>query len=283
MELTYTNAGGESITLKQSRPYFLTRIDGTGNVRQTVNTFKAPDQDGAFYISSTLDMRNITLEGTVMAVTSDEAYMRRKQFLQIFNPKLHGTLLYRGRQIACVVEEVGFTVSTRQRIPKFFVSLLCPSPFFETPDEVREELASWIPLFEFELEIPEVGMEFGMRQPSQIITVDNIGDVSCGCEIVFRALGTVTNPELLHMDTGEYIRLLTTMSAGEELRVYTHFAGKRVVKIDGSTVANAFSLLDTNSAFFQLAAGHNTLRYDASVNMELLEVSIYYRPQFLGV
>jgi hypothetical protein len=126
-------------------------------------------------------------------------------------------------------------------------------------------------------------MEFGMRQPSQIITVDNIGDVSCGCEIIFQALGTVTNPELLNMDTGEYIRLLTTMSAGDELRVYTHFAGKRVVNVNGTTVTNAFSLLDTGSAFFQLAAGVNTLRYDASVNMELLEVSIYYRPQFLGV
>ena len=62
MELTYINADGRSITLKQSRPYFLKKIDGTGNIRQTVNTFKAPDQDGAFYISSTLDMRNITLE-----------------------------------------------------------------------------------------------------------------------------------------------------------------------------------------------------------------------------
>lgn len=283
MELTYTNVGGKSITLKQGRPYFLKKIDGTGNTRQTVNTFKAPDQDGAFYISSTLDMRNITLEGTVIADTPDEAYTLRQRFLQIFSPKLRGTLLYRGRQISCVVEEAGFTVSTRQRIPGFFVSLLCPSPFFETQDEIREELASWIPMFEFELELPESGMEFGMRQPSQIITVDNIGDVSCGCEIVFRALGTVTNPELLNMDTGEYIRLLTTMSIGDELRVYTHFAGKRVVSVDGSTVTNAFSLLDTGSAFFQLAAGINTLRYDASVNMELLEVSIYYRPQFLGV
>lgn len=283
MELKYTNEGGASITLKQRRPYFLTKIDGTGNVRQTVNTFKAPEQDGAFYISSTLDMRNITLEGTVVADTPDEAYTRRQRFLQIFSPKLRGTLLYRGRQISCVVEEAGFTVSTRQRIPNFFVSLLCPSPFFETPDEIRQELASWIPLFEFELEIPEGGMEFGMRQPSQIITVDNIGDVPCGCEIVFRALGTVTNPELLNIDTGEYIRLLTTMSAGDELQVYTHFAGKRVLSVDGSTVTNAFSLLDTGSSFFQLAAGVNTLRYDAEVNMELLEVSIYYRPQFLGV
>lgn len=283
MELTYINSGGDNITLKQSRPYFLTKIDGTGNIRQTVNTFKAPDQDGAFYISSTLDMRNITLEGTIVANTPDEAYTRRQRLLQIFSPKLRGTLLYRGRQISCVVEEAGFTVSSRQRIPNFFISLLCPSPFFETLDEIREELASWVPLFEFELEIPGGGMEFGARQPSQIITVDNIGDVSCGCEIIFHALGTVTNPELLNIDTGEYIRLLTTMSAGNELRVYTHFAGKRVVSVNGSTITNAFSLLDTGSVFFQLAAGINTLRYDASVNMDLLEVSIYFRPQFLGV
>lgn len=283
MELTYINAAGRSITLKQSRPYFLTKIDGTGNIRQTVNTFKAPDQDGAFYISSTLDMRNIILEGTVLADTPDDAYAHRQRLLQIFSPKLNGTLRYRERQIACVVEEAGFVVSTRQRIPNFFVSLLCPSPFFESLEEMREELASWIPLFEFELEIPESGMEFGMRQPSQIITVDNIGDVSCGCEIVFQALGTVTNPELLNIDTGEYIRLLTTMDAGDELRVYTHFAGKRVISVNGAVVTNAFSLLDTDSVFFQLAAGINTLRYDASVNMELLEVSIYYRPQFLGV
>lgn len=283
MELTYTNSGGESITLKQSRPYFLTKIDGTGNIRQTVNTFKAPDQDGAFYISSTLDMRNITLEGTIVANTPDEAYIHRQRLLQIFSPKLRGTLLYRGRQISCVVEEAGFTVSSRQRIPNFFISLLCPSPFFETLEEIREELASWMPLFEFELEIPGGGMEFGARQPSQIITVDNIGDVSCGCEIIFHALGTVTNPELLKLDTGEYIRLLTTMSAGDELRVYTHFSGKRVVSVNGSIITNAFSLLDTGSVFFQLAAGINTLRYDASVNMDLLEVSIYFRPQFLGV
>ena len=279
MQLTYINADGRSITLKQSRPYFLTKIDGTGNIRQTVNTFKAPDQDGAFYISSTLDMRNIILEGRVLANTPDEAYALRQRFLQIFSPKLNGTLIYRNRQIACVVEEAGFTVSTRQRIPNFFVSLLCPSPFFETLDEVREELASWIPLFEFELEIPESGMEFGMRQPSQIITVDNIGDVSCGCEIVFQALGTVTIGTTKH-DTGEYIRLHDD-DTGDELRVYTHFAGKRVVSVNGSVVTNAF-LTGHRLGIFQLAAGINTLRYDASVNMELLEVSIYYRPQFLG-
>lgn len=283
MELSYINTSGERLSLRQSRPFFLTRIDGTGRVRQTINTFKAPDQDGAFFISSALDMRNITLEGTVVAGTVGEAYALRKRFLRVFTPKQQGLLVYRDRQIACVVEEAGFAASSHERAPNFFISLLCPSPFFEALTEIREELAMWSPLLSFPLEIPDSGLMFALRQPSQIITVDNIGDVSCGCQIVFQALGTVTNPELLNMDTGEYIKLLTTMSAGDEIRVYTHFAGKRVLSVDGSTITNAFSLLDTNSTFFQLAAGINTLRFDASVNMELLEVSIYYRPQFLGV
>ena len=135
MELSYINTSGERLSLRQSRPFFLTRIDGTGRVMQTVNTFKAPDQDGAFFISSALDMRNITLEGTVVAASVDEAYALRKRFLRVFTPKQQGLLVYRGRQIACVVEEAGFPL-LRERAPNFFISLLCPSPFFEAMTDI---------------------------------------------------------------------------------------------------------------------------------------------------
>lgn len=280
MECIYQNTSGESLTLRQAKPFFLTKIDGTGTTRQTVNTFRAPEQDGGFFISSTVDMRNITLEGTIVADTPDKAYELRRRFLQIFTPKRQGILLYRGRQILCVVEEAVLSAGSRERAPNFFISLLCPSPFFESPEEIREELAAWEPRFFFALEIPAAGIEFGVRQPSQIITVDNIGDVSCGCRVVFKSLGTVKNPEIMNVDTGEYIRVNKTMSAGEEIHVFTHFAGKRVINIVGQTASNAFHLLDVSSAFLQLDAGRNVLRYDAALNMDLLEVSIFYRPQF---
>jgi hypothetical protein len=252
-------------------------------VRQTVNTFKAPDQDGAFFISSAMDMRNITLEGTLVASTVDEAYALRQRFLRVFTPKQHGLLVYRNRQIGCVVEEAGFSASSRERAPNFFISLICPSPFFEAMTEIREELAMWSPLLSFPLEIPSGGLMFALRQPSQIITVDNVGDVACGCHIVFLALGGVSKPELMNLDSGEALRLNTTMTAGEELHVHTHFAGKRVTRLVGQEESNAFSLLDTSSVFLQLAPGRNLLRYNAEANLDLLEVSIYYRPMYLGV
>lgn len=283
MELTYMNDDGVTVTLRQVKPLFLTKLDGVGQIRQTINTFHAPAQDGAFYISSTLDMRNITIEGTILAGSVDESFDYRRQLLRIFTPKLRGTLVYRQRQISCIVEEASFAASNVTRAPAFFISLLCPSPFFELLNEIRAELASWKANFSFPLEIVPPGVQLGIRQTSQIITIDNIGDVSCGCEVVFKAIGAVQNPELLNMDTGEFIRINATMTAGQEFHVFTHFAGKRVTSIIGTTESNAFLLLDTGSTFLQLAAGRNTLRYDAAANIDLLEVNVYYRPQFLGV
>ena len=283
MILTYTNQNGKSVTLNQIKPFFLSKLDGVGTVRQSISTFHAPEQDGAFYISSTLDMRNITIEGTILADNIDQSFEYRKQLLKIFTPKLRGTLVYRNRQISCIVEEAGFAVGTVSRAPGFFISLLCPSPLFETLDEIRDELASWQENFSFPLEITPPGIEFGIRQPSQIITIDNIGDVSSGCTVVFKALGAVSNPSLTDIGSGAFIKINEAMQNGEEIHVFTHFAGKRVTRIIGTSETNAFPLLDVGSTFLQIAAGRNTLRYDADSNMDLLEVTVLYRPQFLGI
>jgi len=283
MEVTYINANGERLTLRQARPFFLTRAEGLGRTRQTISTFKAPEQDGAFFIASTLDMRNITLEGTLVARDLEDTYAQRARFLRVLSPKAQGMLVCRGKRVACVVEEAGFVTSSRERAPSFFISLLCPSPFFEALNEIREELAAWMSAFSFALEIPFEGFELGYRQPSQIMTLDNAGDVACGCRIVFRALGTVRDPDITNMNTGQYLRINKTLDPGEEIHVHTSFAGKRVLSVDERTEANAFSFLDTGSTFLQLAPGRNTLRYGAAENMDLLEVSVYHRPQYLGV
>jgi hypothetical protein len=44
----------------------------------------------------------------------------------------------------------------------FSISLLCPSSFFEALDEMQVELASWINMFSFTLEILSGGIEFGL-------------------------------------------------------------------------------------------------------------------------
>lgn len=60
-------------------------------------------------------------------------------------------------------------------------------------------------------------MIFGYRAESVIVDCYNEGDVSTGMRIRFTALGTVTNPILLNVDTGEFIKLNVTMQTGDAL------------------------------------------------------------------
>ena len=126
MQLQYTNGDGVGLTFRQSPPFFLSRLDGIGNLSNKVNTFKAPSQDGAFFVGSAMDMRNITLEGTIVAKNTDEAYALRHQLLHVFTPKTQGTLQFRDRRITCVVEDVKLAVSTKQKVPNFFYRCYAP-------------------------------------------------------------------------------------------------------------------------------------------------------------
>lgn len=82
--------------------------------------------------------------------------------------------------------------------------------------------------------------------------------------------------------TGKFIKLNRIMQEGEIVTVSTHFANKKVLSsLAGGT--NAFSSLDEDSEFLQLDVGTNLLRYDAKVNLNNLEVNVYFRPQYLGV
>jgi hypothetical protein len=177
-----------------------------------------------------------------------------------------------------------FKKSLLRRVVNFFISLLCPSPFFEMLNTIRAELALWQPMFHFVLEIPSgTGVEFGVRQPSQILTIQNPGDAECGCRIRFSAIGSVVNPSLTNLNTGEYVKVLTTLVNGDVIDIYTQFASKHVVKTSGGLTSNAFSLLDVGSTFLQLSVGENLLRYDCDSGLDSLECSLYYSPLFNGL
>lgn len=283
MEARYINESGGSVTLAERAPFFLGKTDGLGNVRNIVSTFKAPSQDGAFFVSDNLDMREITLSGTIVSGGAEETYELRRELIRAFNPKLKGTLIVGDLSIPCTVDEAPVFGDGTARTRTFFVSLLCPSPFFESLNEIRKDLAAWYAMFEFTLEIPEDdGIEFAVREPSLIIEVENLGDVPCGASFEFHALGEVDTPMIINAVTGEYIKLNRVMRSGERIIVSTHFANKKVISniVDEP---NVFPSLDDGSAFLQLEVGSNHFRYDAAEGLDNLEVAVYFRQLYLGV
>jgi hypothetical protein len=293
-KLTYTNSEGQSVKIGAAPPIMLSKCTGIEGAKNSVSTAKAPEQDGETFTGMSLDKGERTLSGSICVSSSTEVESYRRQLITAFNTKLSGTLQFsdRGTRMMkscdCKTEDISFGDPNGQIID-FDVTLLCPNPFWHDIAESVDEIALWLPKFEFDsvngFEIDsEDGMEFGERAPSLIVDVQNPGDVPCGMKIIFTALGTLTNPSIFNVNTREYFKITKTMQAGETIEIDTKFGQKGVAGYLNGETLNYWNYADLpDSTFLQLQPGSNPLRYNADSGLDNLDVTIRYSPQYLGV
>lgn len=286
-KVTYINSRGESITFCNSAPFILSKIEGTGGVDTEIQTTKAPYQDGSTLHDVILGNRVISIEGAVIGRDREDMYEKRQKLSRILNPKLAGTLRYENdavvKEIKAVPEQSPSFKERYSNNQLFLISILCPSPFWLDEYESKEEIALWVGDIEFPIEIPIEGIEMGHRESNLIVNIHNKGDVPCGMKIEFKALASVVNPSLFNIYTREFIKIKRTLQAGDKLVVDTTFGHKRVELIKNGVSTNVFNYIDLESTFLQLEPGDNLYRYDAESGIDNLEVSIYYKPQYVGV
>ena len=283
-KIKYVNGNNKSIELGNAAPFLITTVDGLGSPPNEIYTQKTPFQDGVSVTGSSLESRNIVLEGKIIGGTE-----YRNTLLSVFNPKLDGKLIIdlgnEQRQIECKVEQAPYFSSDRGRHHQdFSISLISPNPFFRDLSENKTDISTEVGNFEFPLEIPVEGLELSIRTISYITNIYNQGDVDTPIKVRLKATGTVINPIIENLDTGEFIRVKRTLAEGDTLEINTAFGNKRVeiIKPDGSR-ENVFHYIDYKSTFFSLEGGDNTIKYDAEVGENNLDVSIYYTPNYLGI
>lgn len=284
-KLTYVNELGQSLNFGDSAPLLVTKIEGLGSPKNIVYRQKSPYQDGTTSTHSTLDERELNIEGVILDNDKDRY---RQVLLKVFNPKLKGYLVYENgnikKKINCEIQQAPYFPSNMQeKYQLFLINLICLNPFWQDLSSIKEEVAIWRGSFEFPLEILESGVEIGYKEPSLIVNIENNGDVPCGIKLDFKAIGTVVRPSLFNINTREFIKINKTLFGGEVLTITTHFGNKRVESNINGVITNAFNFIDLESDFIQLYTGDNLFRYDADEGLENLEVSIYYTPQYLGV
>lgn len=158
--------------------------------------------------------------------------------------------------------------------------------FWREEEETKEDIASWVAAWHFPCVIEKdstKSMIYGYRAESVIVDCYNEGDVSTGMRIRFTALGTVSNPILLNVDTEEFIQINATMKTGDVIEINTKYGSKGAKLIRDGVETDYFRYIDVDSTFMQLAIGDNMFRYDAASGVNSLEVSIFYSKEFLGV
>lgn len=285
--LIYTNERGESIEFSHASIYNTNKVSGLSDIRNAIYSINSMGQDGDTYLGNRIQSREIEILGSIATRDKAEALTMRRNLNHVLNPQIGAKMIYEygdfRRVIDCRVDNAPM-YSRKAIFQDFTVQLVCHNPFWREETESATDVAAWLGGFEFQLEIPiDTGIEMGSREPSIIVNVYNQGDVKTGIRIDFRAIGTVANPSLLNIYTGEFIKVNYTLEAGDVLSVSTYYGGKEVILKTGGGSMDAFRYLDADSSYLQLDVGDNLFRYDAESGVDALEVSIYHNNQYLGV
>lgn len=281
----FENERGQQIEFSIRSSFFLQNIDGISGLKNIIYQNKGMGQDGSTYMGSTLGNRNIVIQG---AITENKEQNRIK-LLSIINPKLKAKLIYADgnikKYVECVVETA--PTITKDYNPKYQISLLCPNPYWRDTAESKKQIVLWKGDFHFPLIIPQdKGIIIGHREPSLIVNIENNGQVKTGMVIEFYARGTLKNPSLFNVNTREFIKVNKEMVAGEKIIVNTNYGKKKITQdINGvkTDILNYLDIVGGGDTFLQLDVGDNLFRYNADENLNNLEVSIYFSPQYLGV
>ncbi|NFG97929.1 phage tail family protein [Clostridium sporogenes] len=281
----FENEKGQQIEFSIWSPFFLQNIDGISGLKNTIYSSKGMGQDGSTNTGSTLDDRNIVIQGAI----TENKELNREKLLSIINPKLKSKLIYIDenvkKYVECIVETA--PIIPKENNPKFQISLLCNNPYWKDYIDSKVNIALWKGDFHFPLVIPQDnGITMGHREPSLIVNVLNNGQVKTGMIIEFFARGTLSNPSLFNVNTREFIKINKGMVAGEKFIINTNYSKKKILQnLNGVTtdILNYLDIVGGGDTFLQLDVGDNLFRYNADSNLDNLEVNIYFSPQYLGV
>jgi uncharacterized protein (UPF0333 family) len=272
------NSYGYKLEFGYSFPFYLDSYSGIHNYDGNVATIKSAFGIGVSYIGTSVNQRNINL--VIAFKDGPDLITRKQQLYNIFPLKDHGTLFYYEsdieRKINYYVENVNLV--RKANYVYATINLLCPSPYFMDSTETITTLNNWDKLLEFSLEIPDgTGIEFGSKNESTSIEIENNSHIAYGMTITFVANGTVVNPTLKNTKTGEMMKLNFTLELGEQIVIETYNNEKKIIHIDSNlNETNITNALVFGTKFLQIPNGVNRYVSSADNGASSLDCSISY-------
>jgi hypothetical protein len=260
----WTDADGNIIDFKKPL-YRVHEVWGVSDIKTTVQTQKAPFQDGETFIDALLDVRQIGIRLTVTADSQNDLQDARRNLIRLLNPK-KGEGIFR-----CLTEE-GDAYSIAA-IPDNSPAAMGK---LGEGEAVKQQVFSlnWLacdPLWYSAAQIVTLSASF---------TANNAGDETTPIELMIEADGAdVVKPKITNTDTGEYIELDYTIADGEEVYINTDFGKKEITLVSDDT--NLFNKLTSASTMFSLPAGTSNLTYTLTSGGRAGELRFY--PRHLGV
>lgn len=291
--------GGERQDCHNDFGYILQDFRGESNTLANEQTQKAPFQVGVSLFNVDVSPRILTLNGKIIGRNRNHLFQLRSDLirafsfepdrdfepLELFNagtvryflPTLFGERELFIKGIPRDSPQLNMVEGTNNMVD-FDIEFFCPGGFWIDSESFTERLPNAEGGgFEFPIEFP---IEFPLLLNQ--ITINNPGLVSA--PVVMTIQGEMLNPTIRNLTTGKSITLLTSISASEQIKIFTEFGQKRIIRISGGVETNAINTLAlTDADFWSLAPGNNLVEFVADANEPGSFIQIQYNPRYAGV
>lgn len=283
---------------------YLYKSDGIdwGSASAKHNTYNYPGQVGVSIYSSKINERDISITAWVYYMLSEKEQMtvpiserktyaynkikKKKDILSgVFNPvdtvRISTGGYYIEGKPAASVRYGSDEADNNLYFCKFSVEIYCNNPMFKKETIVKKAISGDIPCFSFPFTLTPQGYVFGTRKNYLTLVIENEGNVAIGGRIILRARGTVVNPSVTNIETGEVMKINKTMVTGEEITITTVDGAERGVVGDiGGAKENYLKYWNFNNAWIKFQKGTSLVEY-ASENQaeEQLDVTIELNPE----
>lgn len=273
-------------------PYYILDTADWGQIESNHHSYKYVNQIGVYVTGTSLETRDVSITGWVIAKTETQMDERKKMLNRFVNPQQLIKLTYKEYDLEFLpntsIKYSTTLVENNEVVCRFKIEGLSPDPLFKENTEQKVAAATTVGMFHFPLIINKTQQSppqivFGLRQPSLIVNVYNGGAVRTGMKMVFKATGTIKNPSFINVMTQEYFKINKTMVAGETVTINTTIGEKKVIGFLNGVEQNYFKYRDLDSTWLQLEVGDNLFRYDADENIDGLEAYIYFYNRYLEV
>lgn len=285
----------------ERREFGITAITGLESSDLELNFADNALVDGSTTDGKRIKRRPVHIEATLRNEQNNER--NRQRIIKFFNPKYSGkmTVNYSGTQRYIAYELEGWNFVATNTVHgqlSIVADLICPDPFMLNLDNFGKNMAHYTAQFHFpwhslparamnKLNCPPEarglmlgGIITGYRTLHKEAVLANDGDVPTSIQIQFvAARGTVKNPKITNVKTGQFMRVHCDMVPGDVLLIDTD-PRHQVIELNG---VNYYHHIDRKSEPFELAVGNNYLEYDVDENYTNLDVNLFYRPKYLGV
>lgn len=264
LQLDFISARGGILPLVNNENFALTGCDGMTQTYISLSASSVPSMDGDYINNAQAQYRPIVLYLEPRADKNVEEVKRL--ILSYVKPKIKGTL-------HCVLNKRDIIITgivERIEMPRFTdncvmqISMYCSQPYWEDIEEIVTKIKlikdlHYFPIEDGGIAFPAEGIPFGVYDTSRIVTYTNTGDVAVGVTITIIALDTVTNPIIYNLVTGEYIGIIDTLQANDEVIISTHKGSKTITK----NGRNIIDLIKDGSTFLQIEVGDNEFKIDS--------------------